>query len=734
MPSIRTQAPYDILVVTGNDVYSGPDDSDWKRLIDALYSGGNQTVSRGSHDLWFVYTADNNRLAVSHGWDDDSIQPRRFRGISQMGPVPSLESSSDWKWHLWHMVHEMTHHWLVPHELAIDGLNIPKTSEITRNLNEGEPIHGAPIKARQYLHWSSYVNTEGSIMDGTAFDELPQMSGYDVWQSKNVSPTILTGPEDSSGMRVSVPVDAKISSIDRYIIGLDTLDENYSLDYLDPKFISPCNFQSGLLIAFGNDYYYFGFTEDHRRLAVRDSDDNTIGDLSLDDNYYGQHRHDGVALRVVKKDREIFFQAKYDVVGHSGNRSGKIPMLFSDIGSVSSHPMGVPNESTFVTVAKIIENNTPTFIGSILRTWGSKKNFFVENSFYNIEILSDTESYQLTTNDIPAQLRDGGNIASAVRSGVLNFHDPSGESILRQRLGRLHIAATYAFPVSGSDRIESVNINSFVHEKDNGVLTDKAPKLVTKPPRDASFAFGTSCRLERSVIVPFASGSMTNPIRTVWGRKRSIFRNNIRIPRHILNRRINRGTELKCAFILIAQSDADVTEAAIEKLDQIRTMFDSALRIASQGDITSNSRLSGVVRVGRSVTIQQKSNGRFLDAHEVADQDFSVVTRSSQNNDTQRWLIAQMGDGSTTIRQKSSGRFLDAHEVADQDFSVVTRSSQNNDTQRWFITQMSDGSATIRQKSSGRFLDAHEIREHDFSVVTRSSQNNDTQRWLIVPS
>ena len=38
-------------------------------------------------------------------------------------------------------------------------------------------------------------------------------------------------------------------------------------------------------------------------------------------------------------------------------------------------------------------------------------------------------------------------------------------------------------------------------------------------------------------------------------------------------------------------------------------------------------------------TIQQKSNGRFVDAHEVEDRDFAVVTRTAQNNDSQRWAI-----------------------------------------------------------------------------------------------
>ena len=41
-------------------------------------------------------------------------------------------------------------------------------------------------------------------------------------------------------------------------------------------------------------------------------------------------------------------------------------------------------------------------------------------------------------------------------------------------------------------------------------------------------------------------------------------------------------------------------------------------------------------------TIQQKSNNRFVDAHEIAGKDFALVTRTAQNNDTQRWLIKSL--------------------------------------------------------------------------------------------
>jgi hypothetical protein len=86
------------------------------------------------------------------------------------------------------------------------------------------------------------------------------------------------------------------------------------------------------------------------------------------------------------------------------------------------------------------------------------------------------------------------------------------------------------------------------------------------------------------------------------------------------------------------------------------------------------------------------------------------------------------------VRQVSSGRFVDAHEIASQDFRVVTRPSQGNDSQLWAMLPADDGTFTVQQVSNGRFVDAHESAAEDFSVVTRDPQNNDSQRWRISPA
>ena len=128
--------------------------------------------------------------------------------------------------------------------------------------------------------------------------------------------------------------------------------------------------------------------------------------------------------------------------------------------------------------------------------------------------------------------------------------------------------------------------------------------------------------------------------------------------------------------------------------------------------------------------IQQKSSGRFLDAFQSSDTGNNAVTRYSQSDDTQKWILKPIG-AVYNIVQKSSQRLLDAFETLDNDYSTVTRPMQNNDTQRWVVFSTGRSEYTIQQLSSGMFMDAHESSGKGFSVVTREVQNNDTQQWII---
>lgn len=84
-----------------------------------------------------------------------------------------------------------------------------------------------------------------------------------------------------------------------------------------------------------------------------------------------------------------------------------------------------------------------------------------------------------------------------------------------------------------------------------------------------------------------------------------------------------------------------------------------------------------------------------------------------------------------TVRQRSSGRFLDAHEKSANDYRLVTRPAQNNDSQRWVLKAAGAGGYTIQQEVNDRYVDAYEDAANDFAVVTRPAQNNDSQRWIF---
>jgi hypothetical protein len=133
------------------------------------------------------------------------------------------------------------------------------------------------------------------------------------------------------------------------------------------------------------------------------------------------------------------------------------------------------------------------------------------------------------------------------------------------------------------------------------------------------------------------------------------------------------------------------------------------------------------VVVGANTRIVRLQGGglRFLDAHEIPDHDFRVITRPLRGVDTtQHWRMTDIGDGVSTIAQISSGRFLDAR----PDFTVVTRPQRDDDAQRWRIQDFGGGFIAIQQVSTDRFLEA--TLAGDFNVVTRPSIDNE-QTWRV---
>ena len=132
-----------------------------------------------------------------------------------------------------------------------------------------------------------------------------------------------------------------------------------------------------------------------------------------------------------------------------------------------------------------------------------------------------------------------------------------------------------------------------------------------------------------------------------------------------------------------------------------------------------------ITRANTRIVRLQGGGLRFLDAHEVAQEDFQVVTRPLQRFDaTQQWRVTSLGGDVVSLQQVSSGRFL----AAELDFRVVTRAQRNSDLQRWRLQDFGGGFLTIQQVRSGRFLEA--TVHGDFSVVTRPLGDSE-QVWRI---
>ncbi len=155
-----------------------------------------------------------------------------------------------------------------------------------------------------------------------------------------------------------------------------------------------------------------------------------------------------------------------------------------------------------------------------------------------------------------------------------------------------------------------------------------------------------------------------------------------------------------------------------------------------QLQITPPLQLLQATPATRTVTIQG-GGLQFIDAFAVDQYNLglNVVINSFNNGPSQRWVVTDTGGGLYTIMQQSTGQFLDAHEIAELDFRVVTRARQlfgNGDNgQFWRIVNFGGGFVTIQQVSSGRFLEPYLDAAHGFAVVTRPP-GSQLQEWRMI--
>jgi len=137
-------------------------------------------------------------------------------------------------------------------------------------------------------------------------------------------------------------------------------------------------------------------------------------------------------------------------------------------------------------------------------------------------------------------------------------------------------------------------------------------------------------------------------------------------------------------------------------------------------------------------TIQQKSNGLYVDAYEYPKNKSMVLRPMRKKDPTQLWILTRVDKDTYRIQQKSNGRYVDAYYGSNDndnrnDNRLVTADYQNNDTQLWILTRVDKDTYRIQQKSNDRYVDVKKSGSGNILLVTNKDQNGDTQLWIIEP-
>lgn len=572
MASFETVGPSDdVLLVTGDDIHA----SGYRgKLRDYLYDGDTGApVGEGTHDFWVTY-AIPSLGGGEWAHQDLSKSPRKMRGIVRM-PIPGDDSPSTLDGHLHVLFQEVGHHWLVPAGLELDegGVRTPFPSgkEITRRINDDDAFPGPPLLARGDSHWSAYFQADASPMDGQHWEDRGAVDGYREWRETSF-PGMTLSPGSLPALQTAGYCD-----LDRYIMGVMDASEAYSdrsgqFRWLEPKLSASHPYHLGLCLAFApDDYFYFGFREDHRKLAVQRTGGPVVGEVEIGPDYDPLgHELNAMALRVVRRGDQYHFQARRGnplagclaaVLKAVGLHEGRVPDMFEDLGSLPS-PADDPDFSRFETVATLSAEEEPEAMGMIVKKWNHPH--LAEGAFLNLEVRSGSSRRTLSTSSVPPSTSAGA--LSSLPTDELRIVDPTGDGIVRSRDGRLHLGAPFSVVRGGE--LDHLGDRHFDHWSD----ADGAVRALASAP-SGDFAFASWAKVHRTIFTPWAAGYANG--RTMWGRERSARVDDVVVPSAIQSRQTPPpGDTYKVAFIMVANQRSSVSSQQIETVDRIRRYFD----------------------------------------------------------------------------------------------------------------------------------------------------------------
>lgn len=127
--------------------------------------------------------------------------------------------------------------------------------------------------------------------------------------------------------------------------------------------------------------------------------------------------------------------------------------------------------------------------------------------------------------------------------------------------------------------------------------------------------------------------------------------------------------------------------------------------------------------------IKNVQNNLYLEAYNNYSHDYQAYLVSNGSGTDTDWEFGGWGH----FKQKSSGRFLDAHNLSSMDYSVVTRSEQDNKSQEWgwhagrifepsqtIIWWWYDGSRHMDAHMSGSYRVVHRTKQLSYTTLEYS--------------
>ncbi len=318
----------DVLYLYGSDVVSPQSDHPGRFRLDragikqALFSDNNGVGNfRGQVDFIICYVVNGiggDFSGVDHSPIRDDPANRPLRGIIQLPDDLGVPMSNDrLRGHLSGSVgHEIGHYWLIPGRARIlinnEEVDTPTSDEIAASLNNGYGMPQVPIMGRQDVHWSPFIHSEGSFMDGIDHS----FAVTNIFTEPLYGYSMSTGTEGSGVtfdfQNEEITTKGKFNDFELFLMGIPPLigtPAGRKFQIIEPYWVYPLQFHAGLYVELDNGQtWYHGFYKRPDQIYAKSINNIDHGSpVWLTDPFDPGNR---VVLRVVQQGTEIELQVR----------------------------------------------------------------------------------------------------------------------------------------------------------------------------------------------------------------------------------------------------------------------------------------------------------------------------------------------------------------------------------------------------------------------------------------